>query len=290
MRTFTNQVLNQLDDLYSMKFESNYKELIMAIFMQIFSYHYDDRNSDEFKFNNIEDITKKVWVSGGIPNKTNEDVGVPKLLTESAKKLFYDYDINGKTRYILNKIRSSIVHGDFFINEDGTITINDKHFSMVFEFDCIVDICNILYNLYFAKVGVLQELFDFKNFISNIKQYDLDYINKGLMSYDILRYVIVLFNVLPMNEDNIHNDISYINHILTFFPKRKYFENNQLVDEKDVEQKDLSKLRNCITHGEYLLDGEVFILYDVFIKKNKEKNDIRFEFDFKELTAKKKFS
>ena len=290
MRAFTNSVLSQLDDLYSMKFERDYKELIMAIFMQIFSYHYDDRNSDELKFSNIEDITKKVWVSGGIPNKTNEDVGVPKLLTESAKKLFYDFDTNGKTRYILNKIRASIVHGDFTINEDGTITINDKHFSMVFEFDCIVDICNILYDLYFAKVGVLQELFNFKNFISNIKQYDLDYINKELISYDLLRYVIVLFNILPMNDDDIHNDISYINHILNFFPKRKYFEDNQFIDEKDVEQRDLAKLRNCITHGEYLLDDELFILYDVFVKKNNEKNDIRFEFDFKELTAKKPFS
>lgn len=262
MRIFTKEVIEQIKDIYNCNFNNDNKELIMALFMQIFSYKFDDRITNEIKFKNIQEITNKVWIKG-ITNKTNEKVGIPFIYEEDIN-MFISCDRNGKTAFILNKIRNGIVHGDFIINEDSTITINDGNkFNMTFEFDCIVDICNIIA----AEINVNEEnmkkLYDFLEFVKNMKNTSDDY-NKLKIEHNFytLKYPVILFNLLPMNEDDFHNNMEYSEFIIKLFSDKEYYKKGRLKDNTALRANELYKLRNCIAHAQYYSVDYNLILFD----------------------------
>lgn len=261
MRTFTKKSLEQIINIYDCKFNNDNKELIMSLFMQLFSYEFDDRKDQSIKFKNIQSITDATWKPLG--KKTNELVGIPIFNDNDEKNKFYSYDLNSKTEYILNEVRGSIVHGAFIINDDGTITITDKMFQMTFEFDCIIDICSIIMN----ELNIIEEkekhLYDFLQFIRDLSKASDEY-NKSKIEFQFsdLKYPIILFNLLPMNEDDFHNDIEYSDFIIKLFSDKEYYKNGRLKDDTSLSVKELYKLRNCIAHGQYYSNGEDLILFD----------------------------
>lgn len=261
MRTYTKEVINQIDNIYSFNFYNDRRELIMALFMQFFSYKYDDRIDSSIKFKNIQDITNTTWKR--IDNKTNELVGIPIFTDEDEKNKFYSLDLNSKTEYILNEIRGSIVHGAFEINSDGTIKITDKMFQMTFEFECIVDICSIIANELNINEENEKHLYDFLLFIRNINTTSDDY-NKSKIEYSFsdLKYPIILFNLLPMNEDDFHNDIEYSDFIVNLFSDKEFYKNGRMKDDTPLRANEIYKLRNCIAHGQYYVNNDELILFD----------------------------
>lgn len=263
MRSFTKEVIEQIEDIYNCNFYNDNKELIMVLFMQIFSYKFDDRISDEIKFKNIQEITSKVWIKE-MPNKTNEIVGIPYIYDDKDKNVFIFRDQNGKTSFILKKIRNAIVHGDFIINEDGTITINDGNkFSMCFEFDCIVDICNIIASELTFNEENIKKLYNFLEFVKNMKNTPEDY-NKLKIEHNFytLKYPVILFNLLPMNEDDFHNNKEYSDFIIKLFSDKEYYKKGRLKDNTTLRVNELYKLRNCIVHGQYYTADYDLILFD----------------------------
>ena len=219
MKDFTGLVLNELNSLYNIKLDSGFNELIMALFMQIFSYHYDNHTSNDVKYNDIDKIMEIVWIKEQPKQIANSFLGVPYFNDEVSKSEFVDMDNVGKTEFILNKIRNSIVHGSFKIDSsNNTISIYDDRdgFEMIFEFACIVDICNLIFESLYSGSEVAKELFDFKTFIENISSYDEENVRSQLEKTEFrnLRYPIILFNMLPMNEDDFHNDLEYANFII----------------------------------------------------------------------------
>lgn len=271
MRTFTQKALEQIFNIYNNNFNSKNEELVMALFMQLFSYNYDDRIEKNVKFKNILDVASKVWVSdSSFLKKTNEQVGIPIFLSSDEEKKYNSFDKILKTEYILNEIRGSIVHGNFNINDDGTITIRDKYFYMTFEFDCIVDICNIISNE-FEITDVKNDLFNFCVFLKNISKNSEEYNREVLdKKYKELKIPILLFNLLPMNEDDIHNNPEYIDYILRLINKKQYYKKGILKNDKPLEVRELYKVRNCIAHCEYYFTNGNLVLYD---------HDDIFEFD-----------
>ena len=262
MKEFTKKVIEQIIDIYNYEFDNDNKELIMSLFMQVFSYKFDDRIDKTIKFKNIKDIADKTW--GGLNNRTNELVGIPIFTDEKEKNKFYSLDLNKKTEYILNEIRGSIVHGAFTINNDGTIKITDKLFQMTFEFDCIVDICYIIINELTIDNDRIKQLYEFLKFIENLKNTSYDY-NKSKIEYSFLdlKYPIILFNMLPMNEDDFHNNQEYSELIIKLFSDKEFYRNGNLKDDTPLKVNELFKLRNCIAHdGQYYNNGDDLILFD----------------------------
>ena len=262
MRKFTEKVINQVNNIFNGNYNGNNKELIMALFMQIFSYKFDDRVESIVKFKDIDSIAKVTWKS--IPNKTNELVGIPFFTDESEKSKFYSYDLNEKTQYILNEIRGSIVHGAFEFNNDGTITITDEMFKMTFEFECIVDICSIItmneLNITDEKAN---ELYDFLIFVNNLNDTSDDFNKMKIMhSFSELKYPIIMFNLLPMNEDDFHNDLEYASMIIELFSDKEFYKKGRLKDNSSLRKEELYRLRNCIAHGEYYSSNDDLVLFD----------------------------
>lgn len=261
MRNFTRKVIEQIGDIYNYNFSDDNKELIMALFMQFFSYKFDDRIDSSIKFKDIQSITNATWRQ--LDNKTNELVGIPIFTNQDEKNKFYSKDLNSKTEYILNEIRGSIVHGAFEINEDGTIRITDKMFQMTFEFDCIVDICSIITNELNITEEKEKHLYDFSLFVRNLyyKSYEFNK-SKIELSFSDLKYPLILFNLLPMNEDDFHNDMEYSDFIVKIFSDKEFYKNGRLKDKTALRVNELYKLRNCIAHGQYYISGNDLILYE----------------------------
>lgn len=229
--------------------------------MQIFSYKFDDRIDKSIKFKNIQNITNTTWRK--MDNKTNELVGIPIFSDNEDKNKFDSYNLNDKTEYLLNEIRGSIVHGAFQINDDGTITITDKLFQMTFEFECIVDICSIITSELNINEEKEKHLYDFLLFVSNVNNTSNDY-NKYKIEYSFssLKYPIILFNLLPMNEDDFHNDIEYSDYIIKLFSDKEFYKNGRMKDDTPLRINELYKLRNCIAHGQYYINNGELILFD----------------------------
>ena len=261
MRTFTKKTLEQIKNIYDCKFNNDNKELTMSLFMQLFSYKFDDRIDSSIKFKDIQSITDATWKP--LDKKTHELVGIPIFNDNDEKNKFYSYDLNGKTEYILNEIRGSIVHGAFIINDDGTITITDKMFQMTFEFECIIDICSIIMNELNITEEKEKHLYDFLQFIRDLSKTSDEY-NKSKIEFlfSDLKYPIILFNLLPMNEDDFHNDIEYSDFIIKLFSDKEFYKNGRLKDDTSLRVNELYKLRNCIAHGQYYSNGEDLILFD----------------------------
>ena len=261
MRTLTSKVINQINDIFSYNFKNKNKELIMSLYMQIFSYKFDDRIDSSIKFKDIQSITNATWVQ--LENKTNELVGIPIFNDKNEKNKFNSYDLNNKTEYILNEIRGSIVHGAFKINDDGTITITDKMFQMTFEFECITDICSIITKELNITDTKEKHLYDFLEFVRNLDKMPDEY-NKSKMefSFSDLKYPMILFNLLPMNESDFHNDKEYSEFITNIFSDKEFYKNGRLKDDTSLRANELYKLRNCIAHGQYYNDKDDLILYD----------------------------
>lgn len=261
MRNFTRKIIEQIGDIYNYNFSDDNKELIMALFMQFFSYKFDDRIDSSIKFKDIQSITNATWRQ--LDNKTNELVGIPIFTNQDEKNKFYSKDLNSKTEYILNEIRGSIVHGAFEINEDGTIKITDKMFQMTFEFDCIVDICSIITNELNITEEKEKHLYDFLLFVRNLycKSYEFNK-SKIELSFSDLKYPLILFNLLPMNEDDFHNDMEYSDFIVKIFSDKEFYKNGRLKDKTALRVNELYKLRNCIAHGQYYISGNDLILYE----------------------------
>ena len=261
MRIFTKKALEQIKNIYDCKFNNDNKELTISLFMQLFSYKFDDRIDSSIKFKDIQSITDATWKP--LDKKTNELVGIPIFNDNDEKNKFYSYDLNGKTEYILNEIRGSIVHGAFIINDDGTITITDKMFQMTFEFECIIDICSIIMNELNITEEKEKHLYDFLQFIRDLSKTSDEY-NKSKIEFlfSDLKYPIILFNLLPMNEDDFHNDIEYSDFIIKLFSDKEFYKNGRLKDDTSLRVNELYKLRNCIAHGQYYSNGEDLILFD----------------------------
>ena len=261
MKKFTKKVIEQIGDIYNYNFNNANKELIMALFMQFFSYKFDDRIDSSMKFKDIQSITNTTWRQ--LDSKTNELVGIPIFTDQDEKNKFYSKDLNSKTEYILNEIRGSIVHGAFEINEDGTIKITDKMFQMTFEFDCIVDICSIITNELSITEKNEKHLCDFLSFVRNLYNNSDEY-NKSKVefSFSDLKYPLILFNLLPMNEDDFHNDLEYANFIIKLFSDKEFYKIGRLKDKTALRVNELYKLRNCIAHGQYFSNGDDLILYE----------------------------
>ena len=259
MRPFTYKVIEQIQNVFKYNFEKDNKELIMALFMQIFSYRFDNRIDPKIKFKNISSITKTTWKK--IDRRTNAFVGIPIFNDEEERKDFSLLSLDDKTEFLLNIVRGSIVHGAFEFNNDGTITIKNKNFQMTFEFDCIVDICSVIVSE--LKISAEKSLYDFLLFIKNISHTSTDY-NKIKIQYSFanLKYPIVLFNLLPMNEDDFHNDEEYGSFILSLFSDREFYKNGRLKSNGSLGINELYKLRNCIAHGQYYSVGNDLILFD----------------------------
>lgn len=266
MKDFTGLVLNELNSLYNIKLDSGFNELIMALFMQIFSYHYDNHTSNDIRYNDIDKIMKIVWTKEQPKQIANSFLGVPYFNDEVSKSEFTEMDNVGKTEFILNKIRNSIVHGSFKIDSsNNTISIYDDRdgFEMIFEFACIVDICNLIFESLYSDCEVAKELFDFKTFIENISSYDEEYVRSQLEKTEFrnLRYPIILFNMLPMNEDDFHNNYDYAEEIINLFVTRDKYKNGSFKGQDRLSITELYKLRNFIAHGLYFFDIDDFVLY-----------------------------
>ena len=261
MRLFTKKAIDQIENIYAFNFHNDNKELIMLLFMQIFSYKYDNRIDTSIKFKNIQAITNKTWRE--IDNKTNELVGIPFFKDGRERNKFYSLSLNEKTEYIINEIRGSIVHGSFVINDDGTITIIDELFQMTFEFECIVDICTTIMSELNIDEEKEKHLYDFLLFVSNINNTSDDY-NKSKVEhyFSLLKYPIILFALLPMNEDDFHNDTEYSDYITRLFSDKEFYKNGRLKDNATLRVNELYKLRNCIAHGQYYANNGELILFD----------------------------
>ncbi len=261
MRNFTKKVIEQVGDIYNYNYSSDNKELIMALFMQLFSYKFDDRIDSSIKFKDIQSITNTTWRQ--LDNRTNELVGIPIFTDQDEKNKFYSKDINSKTEYILNEIRGSIVHGAFVINEDGTIKITDEMFQMTFEFECIVDICSIIINELNITEEKEKHLYDFLSFVRNIYNNSTEYSKAKIeFSFLDLKYPIILFNLLPMNEDDFHNDREYSELITRLFTDKEFYKNGRMKDDGPLRVNELYKLRNCIAHGQYYVNDDELVLFD----------------------------
>ena len=266
MKDFTGLVLNELNNLYNIKLDSGFNELIMALFMQIFSYHYDNHTSNDVKYKDIDKIMEVVWIKEQPKQIANSFLGVPYFNDEVSKSEFVDMDNVGKTEFILNKIRNSIVHGSFKIDSsNNTISIYDDRdgFEMIFEFACIVDICNLIFESLYSGSEVAKELFDFKTFIENISSYDEENVRSQLEKTEFrnLRYPIILFNMLPMNEDDFHNNYDYAEEVVNLFRTRDKYKNGSFKGQDRLSVTELYKLRNFIAHGLYFFDIDDFVLY-----------------------------
>ena len=266
MKDFTGLVLNELNSLYNIKLDSGFNELIMALFMQIFSYHYDNHTSNDVKYKDIDKIMEIVWIKEQPKQIANSFLGVPYFNDEVSKSEFVDMDNVGKTEFILNKIRNSIVHGSFKIDSsNNTISIYDDRdgFEMIFEFACIVDICNLIFESLYSGSEVAKELFDFKTFIENISVYDEENVRSQLEKTEFrnLRYPIILFNMLPMNEDDFHNNYDYAEEVVNLFRTRDKYKNGSFKGQDRLSVTELYKLRNFIAHGLYFFDIDDFVLY-----------------------------
>ena len=266
MKDFTGLVLNELNSLYNIKLDSGFNELIMALFMQIFSYHYDNHTSNDVKYKDIDKIMEIVWIKEQPKQIANSFLGVPYFNDEVSKSEFVDMDNVGKTEFILNKIRNSIVHGSFKIDSsNNTISIYDDRdgFEMIFEFACIVDICNLIFESLYSGSEVAKELFDFKTFIENISVYDEENVRSQLEKTEFrnLRYPIILFNMLPMNEDDFHNNYDYAEEVVNLFRTRDKYKNGNFKGQDRLSVTELYKLRNFIAHGLYFFDIDDFVLY-----------------------------
>lgn len=261
MRIFTERVIKQISDIYSCNFENSNKELIMSLYMQLFSYKFDNKVDSSIKFKDIQDITNATWIQSN--NKTNEMVGIPIFTDDNEKNIFYSYDLYKKTEYILNKIRGSIAHGAFRLNDDDTITITNIKFQMTFEFECIIDICSVIMNELNYTDDKEQHLYEFLLFVRNLDKTS-DEFNKSNIEFlfSDLKYPIILFNLLPMNEDDFHNDTEYSDYIINLFSNKEFYKNSKLKDDKSLRPNELYKLRNCIAHGQYYIDGDDLVLYD----------------------------
>lgn len=271
MRNFTKKVIEQIGDIYNYNFNNANKELIMALFMQFFLYKFDDKIESLIKFKNIQSITDATWKPSG--NNSNELVGIPIFMDDDEKNIFYSCNLNSKTEYILNEIRNSIVHGDFFINDEIiTIikTIKDdvtgkrkEVFRMNFEFECIVDICSIIMNELGINCENEKHLYEFLLFVKDMSKRDYDYNKKRIDHYFFdLKYPIILFNLLPMNEDDFHNDSEYANFIIKLFSDKEFYKNGRLKNNTILRSNELYKLRNCIAHGQYYVNNDELVLFD----------------------------
>ncbi len=257
----------------------NLENLIMSIYMQIFSYSFDDRRPSELKYEDIYDITKKVWLSEDA-KKSNSEVGKIYMLGQESEE-FQAKTKEEKTEYILEEIRNSTVHGDFIINNDGTITMfnHDKDgnitFKMTFEFECIVDICEIISkNEKFDNVSpdllkVLSYIKGLDKQIKNNCENENNYSVMSQISHD-LKYPILLFHLLPINEDDFHNNKIYIDSLLELMPSREEFRKGELDNTRnDFNVADLSRMRNSIAHNEYYIQDGYLHLYDSWDKKKR---------------------
>jgi hypothetical protein len=197
------------NDTYKGELPKNLENLIMSVYMQIFSYNFDDRRENELKFENISNITKKVWINNET-NRTNTEVGKIYMQKKYIPE-FQEKTKDEQTVYVLEEIRNSVVHGDFIINNDGTVTIfnhdddGNETFKMTFEFECITDICEIISNNSTFK-DVSPELLNVLSIIQNINKNMRD--KKGFSSisqsfhdlkYPILFiiYLYCIFLLLP---------------------------------------------------------------------------------------------
>ncbi|MBQ6324155.1 MAG: hypothetical protein IJI22_04945 [Bacilli bacterium] len=266
MKDFTSKVLEELNALYSGRFDNNFSELIMALFMQIFSYQYDNDTADSIKYKNIDEIMKVVWTNDAPKEINGYLLGMPYIGDQVAKSKFYECDDRGKTEYILNEIRNSIVHGSFNIDSsNNTISIyNDRtDFNMIFNFDCIVDVCNLIFESLYSDSEVAKDLFEFKTFIENISSYDEEYIMSKLEKTEFrnLRYPITLFNMLPMNEEEFHKNYDYALEIAKLFVMRDRYKNGNFKEQNSLSANELYKLRNFIAHGLYFFDRDDFVLH-----------------------------
>ena len=134
---------------------------------------------------------------------------------------------------------------------------------MTFEFECIIDICYIIMNELNIAEEKEKHLHDFLQFVKNINKTSNEY-NKSKIEYTFsdLKYPIFLFNLLPMNEDDFHNDMEYSDFIINLFSDKEFYKNGRLKDNTSLRVNELYKLRNCIAHGQYYSNGDDFVLYD----------------------------
>ena len=277
MRAFTEKVISQVYDLYDGNFTNDNKELIMALFMQMFSYKFDDRVDNTIKFKDIDSIIKTVW-KPIVYDKHNDKIGIPDFFNKNDRNEFYAFDIQKKTEYLLEHIRNAIVHDDFRINNDGTVTIvgrkeqiknNQKNyvkvFQMTFEFECIVDICFIIQKELGITEQHVKHLYDFLLYVKDLKNHDDEY-NKAKLEFNFLdlKYIVILFNLLPRHDKDLDIDRDHIDFIIKLFNDKRFFVSGRLKDDQPLKEDDLSKLRNCITHGDYTYSHDDLTLYDLY--------------------------
>ena len=216
----------------------NLENLIMSMYMQIFAYNFDDRRPSTLKYSDIDEITRKVWIPSNT-NKSNPEVGII-YLPDQEIPVFNAKTKNEQTEYILEQIRNSVVHGDIIINNDGTVTVfnnkNNGTFKMTFEFECITDICEIISkNSSFKDVSpeLLKLLSAIKNIDKNMKEHNSIRFNNISQPFHDLKYPILLFHLLPINEDDIHNNKMYIDSLLELMPLREEYKKGKLDDTRD---------------------------------------------------------
>ena len=76
-----------------------------------------------------------------------------------------------------------------------------------------------------------------------------------------LRYPIILFNMLPMNEDDFHNNYDYAEEVVNLFGTRDKYKNGNFKGQDRLSVTELYKLRNFIAHGLYFFDVDDFVLF-----------------------------
>lgn len=255
---FQKHALAQLNSEFELtNTQSDNKELILSTYMSIFSYLFDDREPVEKSDSELDKISKKCWKSD-IANKTNEDVGKVyanetkinqlKQIKQERGSEAYSREV---TKFVIENTRNAIQHGDFIVNDDGTVKVfNTKSlFELTFEFDCICDICDILKGKEETKYYE-----DLLHKLKSNKKQPLDSDTDKLLYFDLLSNILISYN-----EDYAHSHISNFNRLYS----------------TNLTSSSLGHIRNSSTHHYRTISGNTINILDYKTKTKEEKTEDR---------------
>lgn len=262
---FQKNALSQLNSEFDLtNTQSDNKELILSTYMSIFSYLFDDREPVKKTDTELDEIAKKCWRSD-IANKTNEDVGKVYANEKKIKQLKKIKQERGSeaysrevTKFVIENTRNAIQHGDFIVNEDGTIKVFDTKslFELTFEFDCICDICDILKGK--EEIKYYEDLLH--KLKANQKQ-SLDSDTNKLLYFDLLSNILISYN-----EDYAHSHISNFNRLYS----------------TNLTSSSLGHIRNSSTHHYRTISGNAINILD-YKTKTKEEETSNNILDFSQI-------
>ena len=254
------------------------KELMLSTYMTIFSKLFDDREPLSKSDDELLEIVKTAYRSSSttpLPKYSNPLCGRPLWNPIDRKALIAIQSSEGESdRYkklfakkILTYTRNAIQHGNFDLNDDGTITLwetyhnkPDKKFEITYEFDCLVDICD--------KLKGKTELLSFEAFLEHLKS------NKK--------------ETLPLTDDNklIYFDL-FTNTLIAYNSHLAYDENNIYEFNQRygtaLDRSKIAHIRNSSTHSYRTINNDTINVIDYYDSDKTLPSTSGFLIDFNDI-------